>query len=106
MADYSLTLFNKESAFLTNTGHSYGFNRAQTLLNNLSLNKIKTPAKCGGKAICGYCRVKVLSDQKYCSKPNNAEKSILNQEEINEGWRLACQLYSLRDISIFLRNTV
>ncbi len=100
MADYLLILYNNESGFLNHTGRSYTFNRTQTLLNNMSLNNIKTPAKCGGKAICGYCRIKVLSDQKYCSKPNNAEKSILNQEEINTGWRLACQLYSLRDISI------
>jgi len=102
MTDYVLKIYNSEADFINNSGHGFSFNRSQTLLNNLTLNNIKTPTKCGGKAICGYCRIKVLSNQKYCNKANDAEKSILNKTEINEGWRLACQLYSLRDISICL----
>jgi len=102
MPDYVLKIYNSETDYINNSGHSFSFNRAMTLSNNFTLNNIKTPEKCGGKAICGFCRIKVLSNQKYCSKPNDAEKSLLNKIEINEGWRLACQLYSLRDISIYL----
>ncbi|HPP66842.1 MAG TPA: 2Fe-2S iron-sulfur cluster-binding protein, partial [bacterium] len=42
---------------------------------------------CGGKGICGKCRVKVIEG---ASSPNETEKKILG-ERVKRGWRLACQ---------------
>ncbi|MCU7800049.1 MAG: 2Fe-2S iron-sulfur cluster binding domain-containing protein [gamma proteobacterium symbiont of Lucinoma myriamae] len=66
------------------------------------LHSVDTASKCGGKAICGCCRVKILSGHKYCNKPVSEERVILNKQELKQGWRLSCQLYCLRDVTIFI----
>lgn len=57
---------------------------------------------CGGKAGCGCCRVKIISGKKKLSPVNEAEKIRLGEELISNGWRLSCQTYLLRDVSIHL----
>ncbi len=42
---------------------------------------------CGGKGICGKCRVKVAGD---VSAPNESERVHLTREELQNGWRLLC----------------
>ncbi|MCW8930224.1 MAG: 2Fe-2S iron-sulfur cluster-binding protein [Gammaproteobacteria bacterium] len=84
------------------TGIPYPLERGQTLLKNLLLNNITPFSKCGGKAICGLCRVQVLSGKQYCNKPVIEETNILSNELIEEGWRLACQLYCLKDVQLYL----
>ena len=44
-------------------------------------------APCGGKGICGKCRVRVSGD---ISEPNTNERDLLTPAELAEGWRLAC----------------
>ncbi len=99
-----LSLYTDENYLndIKGNGQLYQIKKGQTLLNNLLLNNIHTQSKCGGKAICGYCRVKVLAGQKHCNKPLAEEKNILSKLQIEQGWRLACQVYCLRDISIYL----
>ena len=46
---------------------------------------INTP--CGGKGICGKCRVVILP----APPPTPQEKRILSEKEIEKGWRLSCQ---------------
>lgn len=43
---------------------------------------------CGGKGICGKCRIKI---KKGDFPPTDVEKRILSKDELNEGVRLACQ---------------
>ncbi|GEM_PF-4226665 len=83
-------------------GHRYKLQRALSLSNNFSLQNISTQAQCGGKAICGYCRVKVLAGLQYCNPPGPDEKAILSTDELKQGLRLACQLYCLNNISILI----
>jgi len=47
---------------------------------------------CGGKGICGKCRVKISP----LPSPSPSEVKILGKD-INEGWRLACQHYISQD---------
>jgi len=51
--------------------------------------------------MCGMCRIKVLSTQdnkiKSISEP---EKKHLSEKEIQAGYRLACQTFSVKDIEI------
>ncbi len=84
------------------TSQYYVLKRAFTIFNNLTLNGIKTQAKCGGKALCGGCRIKVLSNQKYCNQINAKEMAIFNEKDLNDGWRLSCQLYCLQESYFFL----
>ena len=43
---------------------------------------------CGGEGLCGYCRVLVTSG---AGEPTPAEREQLPAEELQAGWRLACQ---------------
>lgn len=47
-------------------------------------------SECGGIGVCGKCKI-IIKDQEYVSKLNEAEKKHFSQEEINKGYRLACQ---------------
>jgi len=102
MTNYTFTIYSSVDAYSTSSGNSYTLERAKSLLNNFMLHGIHTQAKCGGKAICSQCRVKILSEQNYCNKPVAEENIFFTAEQIKQGWRLACQLYSLRDISLYL----
>lgn len=99
---YSLTVLTDGQPFLENLQQTYVLQRGLTLFNNLALNGVKTQAKCGGKGLCGGCRIKIVSQQKYCNTLKNEEKGMLSQQEINDGWRLACQLHCLRDVTLLL----
>lgn len=57
---------------------------------------------CGGKAGCGCCRVKILQGGEKLSPVNENEKRRLEPELIESGWRLACQTFALRDVTIYL----
>jgi len=43
---------------------------------------------CGGEGICGKCRVIVAQN---AGEPTAAERDWLSAEELQVGWRLACQ---------------
>ena len=94
MKGYSFTIDNAEQ--------TYPLKRGYSLLNNLLLNNIVTHSKCGGKAICGRCRIKITAGIEHCNKPLPEERGILNSEQIDQGWRLACQTQCIRDIRFYI----
>lgn len=94
MASYSFILINTDQA--------YQLKRGYTLLNNFLLNEISSHAKCGGKALCGRCRVKIISGLEHCNRPNPEEKALLTVPELEQGWRLACQTHCIKDVSLYL----
>ncbi len=47
---------------------------------------LQTP--CGGGGVCGKCRIQVLEG---AGPPGPAEQEMFKPEQIQEGWRLACQ---------------
>jgi Na+-transporting NADH:ubiquinone oxidoreductase subunit F len=70
-----------------------------TLLSALARHKISLPSVCGGRGICGRCRVKVLDG----AGPFTArEEAKLGQEERNAGVRLACQVRIAGNMSVEL----
>ncbi|HOK03736.1 MAG TPA: ASKHA domain-containing protein [Victivallales bacterium] len=48
---------------------------------------IKNP--CAGQGICGKCKIRVISGE---STPDEQCKKFFSQEELENGWRLACRL--------------
>ncbi|MFO8007300.1 MAG: ASKHA domain-containing protein [Candidatus Brocadiia bacterium] len=44
---------------------------------------------CGGEGTCGKCRVQILQE---APEPTAAGRSLLEQQQLDAGWRLACQL--------------
>lgn len=53
-----------------------------------SLDPARIDAPCGGKGLCGKCRIRLLSGR--LSAPGGAESSILSAAELEAGMRLAC----------------
>lgn len=96
MSKYTFTTIVQNSQQLIEK--NYPFNTAQSILKNLSINHISSAGKCGGKAICGQCRIQITTGNKTCNPPNAEEKNHFTEQELQKGWRLACQTYCLRDI--------
>ena len=47
---------------------------------------INTP--CGGAGTCGKCQVKITTG---IEEPSEADKNVFNEDQLQDGWRLACQ---------------
>lgn len=58
-------------------------------------------AICGGKGRCGKCKVQVLKGNAAISE---ADKKQFTEQELNEGWRLACCFYPTETMEIALRQ--
>lgn len=70
----------------------------QSVYSTLTALGLMTTAVCGGNGYCGKCKIKILSG-KLC--PITAtEMMALTTEELNAGYRLACQAIACSDISI------
>lgn len=69
------------------------------LLNALAEQKIFLPSACGGGGTCGECRVVVLRGGGGIL---DTERAKLSRAQINEGYRLSCQLVVKRDLEITL----
>lgn len=56
---------------------------------------------CGGNGRCRGCRVRVLAGS---APPNDAQRALLSDHEIADGWRLACQCRLEENLVIELRQ--
>ena len=68
-----------------------------TLLSTLSEQGIFLPSACGGKGACGQCKCQVVSGG---GEILPTERGFFNRRQINEGWRLGCQVKVKEDIAI------
>ena len=66
---------------------------------NLRRHHIHIASDCGGKGVCGKCKIQFLNS---APKPSEQEKKLLTRQELNDGWRLACQthLFAGAEISV------
>lgn len=69
------------------------------LLSYLNEKKIFIPSACGGKATCGFCKVKVLAG---AGKILPTEEVFVTRQEREEGIRLACQVKVKGNVEIFI----
>jgi uncharacterized 2Fe-2S/4Fe-4S cluster protein (DUF4445 family) len=53
---------------------------------------------CGGGGTCGRCKVQVLAGR--LSGPTPSEREALSTQELQDGYRLACQAYPLGDCKL------
>ncbi len=56
---------------------------------------------CGGQGRCRGCRVRVVAGE---TTVNEAQLERLTQQELDEGWRLACQCSAESDLTLELRQ--
>jgi len=59
------------------------------LMDSLLEQDIELDSACGGGGVCGLCRVKLINNG---GKSDLSEHDILDEDELKEGYRLACQL--------------
>lgn len=77
---------------------------AVSILNTLLQNGVRISHLCGGKAVCGTCRIKILEGEEYLSPMQEAERVRLtsgtDKETPPPHTRLACQTYARGNIKI------
>ncbi|MEA1986275.1 MAG: ASKHA domain-containing protein [Candidatus Marinimicrobia bacterium] len=66
----------------------FNFEKKQLLSDFLNKQDIPISQPCGGAGICGKCKIQFT---KNAPNPTTDEKRLFSNEEINSGFRLACQ---------------
>lgn len=69
-------------------------NKGTSILEALEKAGISIDTPCGGKGICGKCKVLI---NKGITAAASIEKEFLSEEEIEKGFRLACQTKVFKD---------
>lgn len=77
---------------------SYKFEVGRNLLDIIQSNNLGMESPCGGKGLCGKCKVKVLSGN--INPLTNEEFKFLSRDEIDNKVRLGCLVYPQGDIHI------
>lgn len=60
-----------------------------TILQAANQAGVRIRSECGGEGKCGKCRV-IIKNQEYINKLTESEAILLNSEEVQKGFRLAC----------------
>lgn len=66
-------------------------------------NSLEIPTPCGGRGICGKCRIIVKG---LLNEPSVKEKALLGDKALNMGYRLACYNKIESDIEIFMDDLI
>ena len=85
---------------IQSSGISYDYTVGGSLLDILLGLGIFVDNPCGGKGVCGKCRIKVLDG--VVNEVTETEQRFLNPEEILDGIRLSCLVKPEQDLSIEL----
>ena len=72
---------------LAGDGISFRASAAISLLNNLLLNGVDISHRCGGRAQCGTCRVRVESEQDALNPVSEREQTKLMKFGTTGGFR-------------------
>jgi uncharacterized 2Fe-2S/4Fe-4S cluster protein (DUF4445 family) len=74
-----------------------------TLFDAASWNGIAIDSTCGGHGTCKKCKVQVLDG---AAPPTALDERAFSQEELHEGWRLACRAAAAGDTRIHVPQLV
>ncbi|MFW6119726.1 MAG: NADH:ubiquinone reductase (Na(+)-transporting) subunit F [Petrotogales bacterium] len=94
MAKTKLTINNEKTYELT---------KGKSLFHNLIDKNIYLPSACGGRGMCGRCRIKIFSDT---STYTESENRHLSETEKTNGYRLACQVVVDKDLSVEIPENI
>jgi uncharacterized 2Fe-2S/4Fe-4S cluster protein (DUF4445 family) len=73
-----------------------------SLKDMLEQTRFRVKARCSGNRACGLCRVKINSGR--LNEPTGNERVYLESNLLEQGMRLACQVYPEEDIGIQVVN--
>ena len=71
-----------------------------TILDALIVAGIQIDHSCGGNGTCGTCRIEILHGIESFFPPNNIEKEMIEDRNMKEFERLACQSHCRGSIKI------
>ena len=92
--DVKITI-NGDKELTVTTGNS--------LISTLAEQHIYLPSACGGKGSCGQCRCRVLQGGGSILP---TEVGFFSRKEIQQGWRLGCQVKVKEDLSIAVPESI
>lgn len=95
----NLSLLRYHTIFLEPSGRKIKGQHGKRLLEVLASAGIKIRGDCGGRGVCGRCRVCFLQN---APSPTIAEGRIFSSAELEQGWRLACQHWLKSDIVLLM----
>jgi uncharacterized 2Fe-2S/4Fe-4S cluster protein (DUF4445 family) len=72
----------------------------QSLLESARELNVDLVSICGGLGSCGRCKIQVIAGQ--VSKRMLEEESKLSARELEQGYRLACQVYPVSDVKVLV----
>ncbi len=61
---------------------------------------IHIDGSCAGAGVCGCCKIQVISGK--TPPPDEAETGLISQEELAQGYRLACRVHVMDDMRILV----
>lgn len=71
--------------------------RSLNLLAHAQIEELEIGSRCGGYGECGGDRILIREGAQFLSPPTIAERELLTESELKQGWRLGCQCYPERD---------
>lgn len=89
---------------LNSAGEAVSASPVFSVLNNLVREGVPIRHDCGGKALCGTCRVRVAAGAASLSPVNERERVRLEAVGAGADERLACQAHAIRDVDLEVVN--
>ena len=80
-------------------GVEVSIEKGQSLLEAIRKAGIRITSPCGGKGVCGKCLIK-LSTRTSNIDPTSIERSLLEEDDLREGYRLACRVFPEEEVSL------
>lgn len=77
--------------------------REASVLELLREQNIYVPAICAGRGACGKCRMQLLEGE---LAPSEADRRMFTQEQLGQGWRLACTAYPKGSLRIRIGDSL
>ena len=69
----------------------------KTIYELLTKLGVQIRSLCGGKGTCGKCKILIQNNTEHLIPPSKSEIKLVSKEEIEKGWRLACQTRVIED---------
>lgn len=82
---YNIIFFDNE-----NEARHISCPKSTNLLEAMREHKICLSFTCGGNGYCGKCRIRLVEGELAIT---SEDRSIFSNEELKQGWRLACKAY-------------
>lgn len=82
-------------------GMTATFEKGITILDALRAVGLPIRSECGGRGICGKCKV-IVQDPSRVGRITDAERTRLSNSELKSNYRLACSCRVTRDTTIFI----